>query len=85
VSVGIRDTAAWHVMEQILKHVWGPNEELSDEEIVAVCKLFWKAEGSWREIMEGDPRHVGILEECVNNLLQARKIKKIALKISGNV
>jgi len=85
VSVGIKDTAAWHVIEQVLKHTWGPGEDLSEEEILSVCKLFWKAGGFWRKIMEGDHDHVEILEECMSNVLSARKLNKIAIKISGNV
>jgi hypothetical protein len=85
VSAGIRDTAAWHVIEQILEHVWGLGEDLDDEEALAVCKLFWKAGGSWRGIMDGDQRHARILEESINDVISARKLQKIAHKISGNV
>lgn len=58
---------------------------MDDDEVLAVCKLFWKSGGSWRKIMEGDPDQVGVLEECIGNVISARKLKKIALKISGNV
>ena len=85
MNVGLKDTAAWHVIEQLLEHVWGSDEDLDDEETLVVCKLFHKSGGKWRGIMDGDPRHVEILEECINNMLQARKFKKIALRISGNV
>jgi hypothetical protein len=88
VSVGIKDTTAWRVIEQILKHVWGPGEEMNDDEAYAVCKMFWRSGGSWKQLVEGDPEHVSILEECINNVISARKLKKIALKIAktlGNV
>jgi hypothetical protein len=85
VSVDTKDTAAWHVIEQILKHTWGPGEDLDDEEILSACKMFWRAGGVWKTLMEGDPKHVGILEECINNVIHARKLTKIALKISGKV
>lgn len=87
MNVGIKNTTAWRVIEQILKHAWGPEEEMNDDEAFAVCKMFWKSGGSWKQLVEGDPEHTGILEECMSNIINARKLKKIALNVaaSGNV
>lgn len=84
MSAGIKDTSAWHVIEQILKHVWG-DDDMSDEEVFVVCRMFWKAGGTWKAIMDGDPESVGILEECMNNVISARKLEKIAAKVAGKV
>ena len=85
MSIESKDTTAWRVIEQVLKHVWGPGEELDDDEVLLVCKLFQKAKGSWKKIVEGDYEHIEILEECINNVLLSRKMEKIAARVSGNV
>lgn len=85
MSLTLKDSAAWHVIEQLLKHAFGVTGSLPDDEILAICKLFKKAGGLWRNVMDGDPLHVGMLETSINNVLSANKIKRIALKIAGIV
>lgn len=83
-----RDTAAWYVIEQVLKHSWGASEDMDDREILAVCKLFWKSGGVWQKLMEGDSHHIGILDECVGNVIASRSLMNIASRIAkmpGNV
>jgi hypothetical protein len=78
----MKDTAAWHVIEQMLKHAFGL-DDMDDDEIVSVSKLFRKAGGKWRDVMSGDRRHVEILEECIGNVLEARRLQKIAVRVAG--
>lgn len=81
MNAGIRDTTAWYVIEQLLTHIWGVSD-IDDEEILAICKLFKKAGGLWRQIIEGNRDHIDILDECIGNILKARQLNKIAARIA---
>lgn len=80
-----KETAAWNVIEQMLKHIWGPDKDLDDKEVLSVCKMFWRAGGKWKEVMDGDPEHFSILEECIGNVISAQKLTKIAMNVLSKV
>jgi hypothetical protein len=84
VNAGIRDTAAWQIIEQLLEHVWG-KDDMTDSQILSVSLMFHKAGGSWKRLMEGERDQIGILEECVGNVLQAEKLERIAASVSGKL
>lgn len=88
MDLGIRDTAAFRVIEEILLHTWGVDAELEDDEVFLICKLFGKSGGKWLDVMDGDPKSVHMLEECINNILQAKKLRRVAFRVMetfGNV
>lgn len=80
-ELGVKDTAAFRVIRQVVDHTWSPDEEISDEDVISVCRGFHKRGGSWRGLLAGDVRDFQILEGTIESLLELRQLSKIARKL----
>lgn len=82
-DLGVKDTAAFRVIRQIVDHTWGSDEKLDDREIVALCKAFRDNGGSWRGVMGGDSSSVQKLEDVIDFYLQNRMVLTAATRVAG--
>jgi hypothetical protein len=80
-GAGVKDTAAYKVIRQIVDHVYGSDEKLSDEETVAICHAFHAANGSWVNLMGGDMRSVRVLEDVLEAFMESRKLSRVATRV----
>jgi len=74
MEAGVKDTAAYRIIRQITDHTWGSDSDLSDEDVVTICRSFWARGGSWEALLGGDMASVGHLERSVDELLAPRKM-----------
>lgn len=83
-DLGVKDTAAYRVIRQVVDHTWGPDEKLDDEEIVSLCRDFRELGGTWRGIMDGDMRCVKALENAIDAHIRFRMLSKAASVLAGD-
>ena len=75
---GVKDTAAFRIIRQVVDHTWSSDEEVRDEDVVNVCREFRRLGGSWEGLMGGDVRAFQVLERAIGSLLEFRSLSKIA-------
>jgi hypothetical protein len=78
---GVKDTAAFRVIRQVVDHTWSSDEEVSDEDVVTVCRDFVRRGGSWKDLMSGDVRAFQALESSIQSMFEVRELSRIARKI----
>jgi len=83
-ELGVKDTAAFRVIRQVVDHTWSPDEEVSDEDVVSVCRDFHKRGGSWRGLLAGDVRDFQVLEETIESLLELRQLSRMARRLADS-
>lgn len=82
-ETGVKDTAAFRVIRQVVDHAWSSDEEVRDEDVVNICLEFHRLGGSWKGLMEGDVRAFHILERAIEGFLEFRNLSKIARDIAS--
>jgi hypothetical protein len=81
-NIDIQDTAAYKIIRQVVNHTWGSEEDLNDDDVIAVSRDFHANGGSWERLMDGDASSVTILENAIDDLINNRRLAKIAHKIA---
>ncbi|OPZ37450.1 MAG: hypothetical protein BWY99_01869 [Synergistetes bacterium ADurb.BinA166] len=79
----MKDTTAYKVVRQIVDHVHGPDEKVSDGEMIDIHRAFGQAGGSWEALMAGDMGSVEILEDVLDAFMQLRRAQKVASRVSA--
>lgn len=74
MEAGVKDTVAFRVIRQITDHTWGSEFDLSDEDVVRICRTFSSRGGLWESLLGGDMTCVGILEKSIDELLAPRAV-----------
>jgi hypothetical protein len=70
-NLGLKDTAAWRIVRQVVDHTWG-DEELEDEAFLKICLLFVKNGGSWQNLMGGDMDSIKALEDSIDSFMKEK-------------
>lgn len=78
VEVDVKDTAAFRIIRQITDHTWGSEADLSDDEVIDICRSFASSGGSWEALMGGDMDSVVILEKCIDGLVGPKQMASVA-------
>lgn len=74
MEAGVKDTVAFRIIRQVTDHTWGPEMELSDEDIVHVCRSFSSRGGLWESLLGGDMGCVAHLENAIDDLIAPRAL-----------
>ena len=74
MEAGVKDTAAYRIIRQVTDHTWGSDSDLSDDDVVFICRTFSSHGGSWESLLSGDMNSVGILEKSIDELMAPRKM-----------
>lgn len=82
-QAGVKDTTAYKISRQIMDHVYGEDEEISDQDFVNIYHDFHRRGGSWQALMDGDMKSVKCIEDVLDDLVKSRGLGKIALQISS--
>lgn len=82
-NAGVKNTMAYKVVRQVLDHVWGPDEELSDEEFVRVFRAISRTGLSWEKVVLGDMASIQAIERVLELFVTTRGLNKIASRLSG--
>ncbi len=81
-GAGVKDTTAYKIVRQIVDHVYGSDEKVSNKEFVDIYRRYVAAGGSWERLMDGDMGCVKIIEDVLGEFMDARRIRKIALRVA---
>lgn len=82
-EVGVKDTAAYRVIRQILDHTRGPDLFVSGRDVVAMCKAFRKGGGSWERLLAGDISCFQRLQDSIDGVLQANEMAEMASRVAA--
>jgi hypothetical protein len=82
-KAGVKDTAAYRISRQIMDHMYGSDEKMSNKDFVGLYADFHRRGGSWKAIMEGDMRSVKHIEDSIECLVKSRNTGKIAAIVSS--
>ena len=81
-GAGVKDTTAYKIVRQIADHVHGPDEKISGSEFVGIYRAFVLKGGSWEQLMAGDMGCVKMVEDSIDDFMEARKLRKIAFRVA---
>lgn len=70
---GIKQTAAYKIIREMVDHGWDSDTRLEKEEVVSICKTFSAKGGSWESYMSGDFRQFTLLEDIVKKHMKNRQ------------
>lgn len=76
VEAGVKDTVAYRIIRQITDHTWGSDQDLSDEDVVLVCRSFSARGGLWESLLGGDMGCVARLEAAIDELCAPRALDR---------
>jgi hypothetical protein len=82
-DLGPKDTAAHRVIRQMVDHTWGPDEKISDQDLVLICRSFRDRGGSWKGLMDGDISFVTMLEDAIDSLVNGRNLARMAVRLAA--
>lgn len=74
MEAGVKDTVAYRIIRQVTDHTWGSEFDLSDEDVVFICRSFSASGGLWESLLGGDLKCVGVLEKCIDSLIAPRAV-----------
>lgn len=80
---GVKSTTAYIISRQIMDHIYGEDEDLSDEDFSFVSTDFRRRSGSWESLMDGDMRSVEALEAALDSLVTTRRLVSIAARVAN--
>ena len=80
---GVKDTTAFLISRQIMDHIYGDDEKLSNQEFVDLYHDFHKRGGSWQALMDGDMKSVKVIEDALASLVKSRGLGIIASRIAS--
>ena len=83
-SIKIKDTIAYKIIRQMVDHIWG-GQELSDDQLMSICRLFGSRGASWESLMNGSMDNSVILEECIESVIKNKDEHKIASRLVRQV
>jgi len=79
---GVKDTTAYKIIRQMTDHIWGSDEELEDEDVVAICRLFTHRGGLWQSLMDGAMNDAIRLEKAIESVVKYRQVASIAARVA---
>ncbi len=85
IDLGVKDTAAYRIIRQLIDHAWGQDIELNDSEVISLCKNFNTNGGTWKGIMNSDTECIQNLEKTIDSFISSRIASRSAIKIIGNL
>lgn len=82
-KAGVKDTTAYRISRQVMDHIYGEDEEMSEEDFVGLYHDFHRRGGSWHALMDGDMRSVKVIEDALEALVKSRGLGKIAARLAA--
>lgn len=82
-KLGVKDTTAYIISRQIMDHIYGNDEEISETDFVNLYHDFHRRGGSWKSVMDGDIKSVKIIEDAIEYLVKSRETGQIAARIAA--
>lgn len=74
-ELGVSDTISYKVVDQILSHVY-PDESMSDEDFLRIYRGYMSCGGSWKGLIQGDPKCFELISKCLKSFIKIRNNPK---------
>jgi hypothetical protein len=72
-EVGIRDAISFRIVRQILDHVYGSEQEMTDRDFVRLSRTFQSLGGRWEFVVRGDPGSFASLMDVIKAFVKVKK------------
>jgi hypothetical protein len=73
---GIQETTAYKVTRQVLDHIYGPDQEMTNDEFVIVFRAYLSRGGTWEGVMDDSIDCFKILEDTLSDFVNAKNISE---------
>ncbi len=83
MDFSVKDTTAYKIVRQMVDHIWGSDQELSEIQFAAVCRLFKIRGNDWKDLMDGSMDTAVRLEECIEAVIKYEKTMKTAFAVAS--
>lgn len=83
VDAGIENITAYKITRQIMDHIYGSDEEMSERDFVIIHKAFRNLGGSWESLMSGDMTAIKVIEDVLESFVDERQYLHIATRIAA--
>jgi len=75
-KAGITNTAAYRVIREVMDHVFDPDTELEEDDVIGICDIFRDLNGSWESVMSGDMDEYQKLENAIESRLSLNQMAR---------
>lgn len=82
-DLGVKDTAAFRVIRQIVDHTWSSDEDLDENDIVVICRNFRLMGGSWEVLLSGNVDSFQILEDTISSFMKVKELHITASRLAN--
>lgn len=76
--LGPRDTIAWRIVQELIKHTWGEDETFDDDDFLDICSNFVRSGGLWEDLIKGDTSHISLLGEKIHDFMSHQNLERVA-------
>jgi hypothetical protein len=73
---GITNTTAYRVIREVVDHVFDPDTEIEDDDVIGICDIFRDLNGSWEMLMGGDMDEYQKLENAIESRLSLNQMAR---------
>ena len=81
-QLGVKDTAAWRIVREMIDHSWGNDRDIDDEKFLELCISFYEDGGTWEDLMAGNSKCVSILQGHIDFIFHSENLQSVASRIS---
>lgn len=84
-DLGVKDTAAFRVIRQIVDHTWSSDEDLDENDIIIICQDFRRNGGSWETLLSGNVSSFQTLEDTISSFMKIKELHVIASRLANEL
>lgn len=63
--IDYKTTVAYKITRQLVDHVYGEDQKITDPNFYGICNIFFRSGGLWKSIVDGDIDHIVKLEKAI--------------------
>lgn len=79
----VKETTSFKIIRQMTDHIWGEDQGLSDDDVVAINKLFSSRGHTWEALMNGSMTDATALENCIEAVIDNSDLISIATQVAS--
>lgn len=69
---GVSDIISYKITRQIMDHIYGNDQEMTDEDFMALFRTFHSLGGSWESIIDGSPPDMDLLMDIIKAFVKVK-------------
>lgn len=79
----VKETTSYKIIRQMTDHIWGEDQDISDDDVVAISKLFTSRGNTWEALMNGSMTDATALEKCIEAVIDNSDLINIASQVAS--